>query len=159
MALFGKKESAANPRGDQAPNPKREIPAEQQKTASKSKANARTRTGAVQTTYLGKNLKLNGNLAGVCSLIILGTFDGSFDIKGRMEVAQDAVIKGDVQATDININGKLEGTIVASERIVLDTAAAIKGRLVTPKISIQDGAVFDGELRMSPDPEPAAQGG
>jgi len=156
MALFGKNESAATPRGGQAPNSRREVPAEQQKTVPKSKANARTRTNAVQTTYLGKNLKINGNLSGKGSLIVLGTFEGAFDIEGRMEVTQGAVIKGDVQATDVSINGNLEGTIVASERIVLDTAATIKGRLVTPKISIQDGAVFDGELRMSPDPEPEA---
>jgi cytoskeletal protein CcmA (bactofilin family) len=29
----------------------------------------------------------------------------------------------------------------------------MKGRLVTPKISIQDGAVFDGELFMSRKPD------
>lgn len=158
MALFGKKESTAAPRGGQAPESQRDVPAEQQKTAPKSKAKARTRTSAAQTTYLGKHLQINGTLSGECSLIILGTFEGAFDIKGRMEVARGAVIKGDIQATDVTFNGKLEGTIAASERILLKTAASIKGRLVTPKISIQDGAVFDGELRMSPEPEqkPAA---
>jgi len=154
MSLFGNKESTATPRGGQGAKSKREVPAEQQKTAPKSKANERTRTSAVQTTYLGKNLKINGNLSGECSLFILGTFEGALDIKGRMEVAQGAVIKGDIQATDVTFNGSLEGTIVASGRILLDTAASIKGRLVTPKISIQDGAFFDGELRMSPEPEP-----
>jgi cytoskeletal protein CcmA (bactofilin family) len=86
-------------------------------------------------------------------LIILGKFEGEFDIKGQVKVAQGAVIKGNIKATGVSINGILDGTVEASERILLDTTASIKGRLVTPKISIQDGAVFDGELQMSRKPE------
>jgi len=70
-----------------------------------------------------------------------------------VKVAQGAVIKGNIKADGVSINGILDGTVEASEKILLDTTASIKGRLVTPKISIQDGAVFDGELQMSRNPE------
>jgi len=70
-----------------------------------------------------------------------------------VKVAQGAVIKGNIKATGVSINGILDGTVEASEKILLDTTASIRGRLVTPKISIQDGAVFDGELQMSRNPE------
>ena len=68
MALFGKKHAPANSRGVQAPNSKKEVPVERQKSATKSKANTRSLTSAVQTTYLGKNLKINGSLSGEGSL-------------------------------------------------------------------------------------------
>ena len=105
------------------------------------------------TTYLGKNLKITGNISGEGNLIILGTFEGEFDLRGQLKVAQGAVVKGNVKATGVSINGNVDGTIVASERILLDTTASMRGRLMTPKISIQDGAVFDGELQMSRIPE------
>ena len=149
MALFGKKESEGTTPGAQPPQVSEEKPREQKKVLPKGKATDNAKDAAKQTTYLGKNLKINGNISGEGSLIILGTFEGEFDLKGQLKVAQGAVIKGDLKATGISINGNVNGTIVARERILLDTTAAIKGRLVTPKISIQDGAVFDGELQMS----------
>lgn len=156
MALFSKKDSQGKAPGVQAPQVNKNASKEQTKGMSKVKATAGAKGTAKQTTYLGKNLKINGTVSGEGSLIILGTFEGEFDLKGQFKVAQGAVIKGNIKATDVSINGDVNGTVEASERIVLDTTASIKGRLVTPKISIQDGAVFDGELQMSRPTEPAA---
>ena len=155
MALFGKKESEEKSAGVQPPPAKKDMPAEQKKPAPKSPPSAIARDTSKDTTYLGKNLKISGNVSGAGNLIILGTFDGDFELKGQLKVAQGAVIKGSIKATGASINGKVDGTIEASERILLDTTASMKGRLVTPKISIQDGAVFDGELQMSKKAEPA----
>ncbi len=155
MALFGKKESEGTTPGVQTPQVSEDKPREQKKVLPKGKAADSAKDAAKQTTYLGKNLKINGSISGEGSLIMLGTFEGEFDLKGQLKVAQGAVIKGDIKATGVSINGNVNGSIVARERILLDTTAAIKGRLVTPKISIQDGAVFDGELQMSKTSEQA----
>jgi cytoskeletal protein CcmA (bactofilin family) len=149
MALFGKKEPEGKAPGAQPPPIKKDIPKEQKKVMPKDTAGVRPKDSSKETTYLGKNLKINGNVSGEGSLIILGKFEGEFDLKGQLKVAQGAEIKGNIKATGVSINGKVDGTVVASERILLDTTASMKGRLVTPKISIQDGAVFDGELQMS----------
>ena len=155
MALFGKKEPEVKT-PSVPPSPiKKDLPKEQKVITPKTPASVGAKDTSKDTTYLGKNLKINGNVSGEGNLIILGTFDGEFDLKGQLKVAQGAVIKGNIKATGVSINGNVDGTIVASERILLDTTASIKGRLVTPKISIQDGAVFDGELQMSRKPEPA----
>ena len=157
MALFSKKEQAEKAPGAQPPPTKNDAPKEPKKeakiTVSKQPVGAVVKDTTNDTTYLGKNLKITGNVTGEGDLIILGNFDGDFDLKGQLKVAQGAVIKGNIKATGVSINGKVDGTIVAGERILLDTAASMKGRLVTPKISIQDGAFFDGELQMSKKPD------
>ena len=155
MALFGKKETEEKSAGVEPLPVKKDMPMEQKKAAPKSSPSAAAKDTSKDTTYLGKNLKINGNVSGEGNLIILGTFDGDFELKGQLKVAQGAVIKGNIKATGVSINGNVDGTIVASERILLDTTASMKGRLVTPKISIQDGAVFDGELQMSQKTVPA----
>jgi cytoskeletal protein CcmA (bactofilin family) len=149
MALFTKKEREGTEPGDYTTPQGQDSPREPKKTMPKNKADAKAKDPSKSTTYLGKNLKIKGNISGEGSLIILGKFEGEFDLKGQLKVAQGAEISGDIKATGVSINGNVDGTIVASERILLDTTAAMKGRLVTPKISIQDGAVFDGELQMS----------
>ncbi len=156
MALFGKKEPEAKAPGSQPTQPEnRNTPKEPKKTPPKPTSITKSADASKDTTYLGKNLKINGTVSGEGNLIILGTFDGDFDIKGQLKVAQGAVIKGNINATGVSINGNVDGTIVAKERILLDTTASMKGRLVTPKISIQDGAIFDGELQMSVKSGPA----
>ena len=155
MALFGKKEKDEKAPVVQPPPIPRDIPREPKKSPARDTAPVAAKDTTKDTTYLGKNLKITGNVSGEGSLIILGTFEGEFDIKGQLKVAQGARIKGNVKATSVSVNGNVEGTILAGERILLDSTAAMKGRLVTPKISIQDGAVFDGELQMSGKSEPA----
>jgi cytoskeletal protein CcmA (bactofilin family) len=65
-----------------------------------------------------------------------------------LKVAQGARVKGNFNATSIAINGNVEGNLTATEKIHMDNTARINGRIVTPKVSILDGAVFDGEMQM-----------
>jgi cytoskeletal protein CcmA (bactofilin family) len=152
MAIFGKKERDENSPVVQPPPIQKEMTEAQQKNPQKFAAKAPIKEASKETTYFGKNLKIKGNVSGEGNLIVLGSFEGEFKINGQVKVSQGAEIKGDIKATSVSINGNFEGTISASERILLDSTAAIKGRLVTPKISIQDGAVFDGELQMNRQP-------
>ncbi len=138
MALFGKKELEGKAPDVQTPQIKKALPKEMKRVASRGTAVARTKGTTANTTYLGKNLKINGNVSGEGGLIILGAFEGECDLKGQLEVAQGAVIKGNINATGVSINGNVNGTVAASEKILLDRTALVKGRLVTPKISIMN---------------------
>ena len=150
MALFGKN--------------KEEQPKEQQPTVPKPVAPAqKSNAKKDNTAYFGKNLKISGNVSGVGDLIILGDFEGEFDLKGQLKIANGANIKGTVKANHISVNGNVEGTLTASEKIHLENTARIKGHIRTPKISVLEGAVFDGEIEMSrqsfqtPKPSPSGQ--
>lgn len=137
MALFGKKEGEKRPIAVQSPAPPKGTPKEKAPTATQ------------ETTYFGKNLRVTGNVSGQGNSIILGSFEGDLDLKGQLKVARSAKIKGSLKGTEIYVDGHVEGTISASEKIHLDNTARIKGRMETPKISIQEGSVFDGEIQMT----------
>ncbi len=150
MGFFGKKDT-----GERAPvAPAPAVP--------KASAKSNKKDVTLDTTYFGKNLRIKGNVSGEGSLIILGSFEGEFDLKGRLKVAQSARIKGNVKATDVYVNGSIEGTITASEKVHLDNTARIKGGIATPRLSVLEGARFDGELQMSnrtpQPPKPASPG-
>ena len=149
MTLFGKKEQEDKSPAVQPPSIQKNMAKAQTKVTAKVEPKDATK----ETTYFGKNLKIAGNVSGEGNLIILGSFEGEFNLRGQVKVAQGAEIKGNIKATSVSINGNVEGTVTASNRILLDSTATLKGCLVTPKISIQDGAVFDGELHMSRKPD------
>jgi cytoskeletal protein CcmA (bactofilin family) len=143
MGLFGKKDKDDRPPVRPAPTVPKVAPKSSPKDMSQD------------TTYFGKNLKIKGNVSGEGSLIILGSFEGEFELKGRLKVAQGARIKGNIKATDIYVNGNIEGVVSASEKVHLDNTARIKGGIATPRISVLEGAMFDGEIKMTgrTDPE------
>jgi len=109
-----------------------------------------------ETTYFGKNLRIKGRVSGNGNVIILGGLNGEFRLKGRLKIAQPAKIKGDVNADVISVNGNVHGSLTANERLHLDQTARIEGRINTPKLSIMEGAIFDGEINMgAPAAKPA----
>ncbi len=135
MALFGKKKTPGAP-----------------VAATPAKASAPRK----DITYFGKNMTITGSVSGDGDLIILGAFEGNFDLKGQLKIAQNADIKGDIKADEIAVNGRVEGTVTARNKIHLDSTARVKGHMHTPKISVLEGAVFDGDLQMSGGNRPEA---
>ena len=102
-----------------------------------------------ETSYFGKNLKIKGRVSGNGNVIILGGLDGEFNLRGQVKIAQPAKIKGKIKADVISVNGNVQGSLAAQQRLHLDQTARIEGQLITPKLSIAEGAAFDGEITMS----------
>ncbi|MGD1968276.1 MAG: polymer-forming cytoskeletal protein [Desulfobacterales bacterium] len=127
MPLFGKKDK------------KKENPAQQVKTVLSQN----------ETSYFGKNLIIKGRVSGNGDIIILGGLEGEFDLRGRVKIAQPAKIKGEVKADVISVNGNVEGKLAAKQRLHLDQTARIEGEISTPRLSITEGASFNGEVTMS----------
>jgi len=131
MGLFGKKKEAVK---TAAPQPS---------------------TGPKETTYFGKKLKVKGNVSGSGDLIIFGSLEGEFNLQGKLQVAEPASITGTVKAGDITVKGNIQGTITAAERVHLDPTARVQGHINCSKISVMEGARFDGDINMSGKKSPA----
>ncbi len=145
MALFSKKPEEQKP-------VKPQIPSTNISGAKVPKAKvsgAKVPSGPKEATYFGKNLKITGNVSGDGDLIILGKLEGEFNLKGKLQVAEPAEIIGSVKANDITVKGNIKGNITAVQKVHLDPTARVNGQIASPKLSIQDGACFDGEIKMS----------
>ena len=145
MTLFGKKEKEEEASVADVPTAPKSTFQSTPRNTPKSASEDRTEDS---TTFFGKNLKIAGNVSGEGNMIIMGSFEGEFNLKGQLKVSQGAKVKGNFNATSIAINGNVEGNLTATEKIHMDNTARINGRIVTPKVSILDGAVFDGEMQM-----------
>ena len=101
--------------------------------------------------WLDVNASMTGTLSfkDPVNLQINGQFDGSLDAKGNLSIGPQALVKATIQGEAISIAGKVEGTITATQRLELLASARVTGKVITPKLVIQDGAVFDGTCEMS----------
>ncbi|MBU1182233.1 MAG: polymer-forming cytoskeletal protein [Proteobacteria bacterium] len=101
------------------------------------------------TAYIGKNLIIDGTVSGSDNIITMGSINGEIELSGDIEIGDTSKINGKIYAEKIFVSGFVEGAVFASERICLEKTAKIKGVVIAKRLSVEDGAVFDGEARMS----------
>lgn len=98
---------------------------------------------------IGPKITFKGELTGEEDLVIMGTVEGSIDLKGNhLTIASQGVIKANVSARTITVEGKVEGDIVATERISVKSASNVKGNLKAERVTLEDGAKFRGSIDM-----------
>jgi cytoskeletal protein CcmA (bactofilin family) len=100
------------------------------------------------TAFFGGKLSIKGKVTGSGNLIVMGNLEGEVDLAGELVVAAPAVLNGDIRAVTLAVSGTVTGTLSAGEKIHLEKSAVVSGRMNTPRLSVVDGATFNGEIEM-----------
>jgi len=106
-------------------------------------------TARGETTLIGTSIVIKGELSCGEDLYIDGQVEGTIDPKGnRLTIGPHGRVKADVNASAVVVQGKLEGSIHASDRVDLKQSAVVNGDIATQRISIDDGAYFKGRVNI-----------
>ncbi|MDT8384626.1 MAG: polymer-forming cytoskeletal protein [Gammaproteobacteria bacterium] len=100
------------------------------------------------TTSVGPGSVFTGTIGGEGHTIVLGRVEGDSQLNGTLVIGEGGAWLGDVTAKNVVIAGRLEGTVIAQEKIEILSTAQIRGSLTSPVIAIAEGAVHDGEIHM-----------
>ena len=49
---------------------------------------------------------------------------------------------------DSDVDGQMDGNLIASEQVVIRKSARVKGSIAAPRVSLEDGAQFNGSIDM-----------
>ncbi|MDR1405769.1 MAG: polymer-forming cytoskeletal protein [Prevotellaceae bacterium] len=90
-----------------------------------------------------------GNINTPGDIRLDGSLDGNITAKGKVVVGNTGRTKGEIVGRTTDIFGQVEGTLNISEIISLKSTSNVKGSIVTAKISIEAGAIFNGTCTMS----------
>ncbi len=102
-----------------------------------------------EMTRIGKSVVIKGELSCSEDLYIDGQVEGTIDPKGnRLTIGPNGSVKADVNACAVIVQGKLEGTIHASDRVDLKQSAIDVGDITTQRISIEEGAHLKGSVNI-----------
>lgn len=111
-----------------------------------------SRAKAAPTAVIGPKIMFKGELTGEEDLLIQGKVEGSIDLKGNhLTIGSQGVIKANVAARTITVEGSVEGDIVAAEHIAIKSASRVKGNLKAERVTLEDGAKFRGSIDMDMD--------
>ncbi len=106
---------------------------------------------------IGKSVVIKGELSGSEDLYVDGQVEGSIALKGNsLTVGPHGQIKASVEARGVIVQGKLEGNIIASDRVELRKTAIVTGDVTTQRIAIEEGAYLKGKVDIQGKAEKAA---
>lgn len=117
---------------------------------------ARVREAAV----IGPSIHINGDLRGEEDLIIEGNVDGTIHLHEHgLTIGSKGKVKADIYAHSIVVDGKVDGDLYGSERIAIRKSGEVKGNVVSPRVSLEDGGRFKGSIEMDQQAVDSAFGG
>ena len=98
---------------------------------------------------LGPTLKFKGALAADEDLIIQATVEGAIaSPNNKLTIGVKGNIKANVQALQIIVEGTVVGDLFSEDEVVITKTADINGNIFAPRISLEKGATFNGQLEM-----------
>jgi cytoskeletal protein CcmA (bactofilin family) len=96
---------------------------------------------------IGKSVVIKGELSGSEDLYLDGQVEGSIELRDHsLTVGPNGVVKANVSAKGVIVQGKLDGSIIASDKVELRQSAVVTGDLATQRISIEEGAFLKGKV-------------
>lgn len=98
-------------------------------------------------SFVGTNTHFKGDITTKGTLRIDGSLVGNIETDWLI-LGEKAHLKGDIKAKGIIVGGCIEGNIKADEIIEIRAKGQIIGEIITSKLSMAEGAIFDGHSSM-----------
>jgi cytoskeletal protein CcmA (bactofilin family) len=144
MGLFGRDDRSSQAQPDSA------------SPAAAAKAPAAMPSGAGATlTVIASGCRNDGAVGGSGDIQVQGELTGEVTSSGSLVVAESGTVKATVHARTVIVAGSVQGDVSADEKIELKPSANLRGNITAPRIMIQDGATFEGQVFMK---NPARKG-
>ncbi len=100
-------------------------------------------------SVLGRTLRFRGDLYADEDFVLQGSIEGAIHHSQHLGIGVEGVVKGDSRARSIVVEGTVHGDLYALESISLRATALVTGNLFAPRVSIADGATFNGRIDMA----------
>jgi cytoskeletal protein CcmA (bactofilin family) len=97
---------------------------------------------------IGKGLLIRGELHGEEDLVIEGTVEGTISMEKSLTIEAEGKIKADIETENITVRGEVIGNLVARDKITIHSGAKIVGDIKAPRIELDDGAYYKGNITM-----------
>jgi len=98
---------------------------------------------------IGRGLYIKGELHGEDDLIIEGTVEGTITMAKSLTIETEGRIKANIETENVVIKGEMEGDLKARDKIAIHTGARMIGDLRAPRVEIEDGAKYKGNIDMN----------
>jgi cytoskeletal protein CcmA (bactofilin family) len=141
-----KRDQEALPDNSEPEAPAPPSPSTSMRPPAVSAANVRENRSPVP---IGRSVVMKGELSASEDLAVEGTVEGTIELRENvLTIGPNGRIKAQIFAKTVIVFGSVNGNITASDRVDIRDAGAVDGNIVSPRVSIADGAHFRGSVDM-----------
>lgn len=103
------------------------------------------------TAMIGQSIQIKGTITGAENLIVEGSVEGSIDLPDNdLTIGETGQVTADLSAKNIRVDGQVTGDISGSEKVVISKTGRVRGNIIAPRVTLEDGAKFKGSIDMDP---------
>jgi cytoskeletal protein CcmA (bactofilin family) len=100
---------------------------------------------------IGPSITVKGEVSGDEDLLIQGQVEGTIHLSNNeVSVGESGKVSADIQARVAKVDGEVTGDINANEKVVISKSGNVRGNIVAPRVTLEDGAIFKGSIDMDP---------
>lgn len=100
---------------------------------------------------IGPTIRIKGDVSGDENLHVEGRVEGTISLASHeLVVGKSGKVHADITAKLIRIDGEVQGDITGKEKVIISATGNVRGNIVTPRMSLEDGAKFKGSIDMDP---------
>jgi cytoskeletal protein CcmA (bactofilin family) len=111
--------------------------------------------GRKSPTAVGPRTTLRGTLTcGEDNLVVAGVFEGTITSEAAVTVVEGGLVVGDIDARVVIVGGRVEGTVVARDRLMMRPHGRIEGDARYGSLEVERGGVIEGRASPLDQPEP-----
>jgi cytoskeletal protein CcmA (bactofilin family) len=116
------------------------------KTNNQEYKSGKSRT--MERNVIAKNSTFVGEITSDGDFRVDGILEGTLKTKGKIIIGVDGFVKGTIEATNAEIEGKFSGQLSIANILTIKATANISGDIVVGKLSIEPGATFNASCSM-----------
>jgi len=100
-------------------------------------------------TVIGDGAVIDGTVRSERSIRVRGSVQGEIECRQRVIVDESARVQARITAEQVMVLGEVNGSINCSGRVEIASTARVTGEVTAGTLVIQEGAFFEGSLKMS----------
>lgn len=98
---------------------------------------------------LGPSVTIRGDLTGEEDLLIEGQLEGEVVVRQHsVTVGRSGRLTADVYGKRVVVEGEVAGNLYGVDEVVIRQAGSVEGSAVSPRVTIESGATFRGQIDM-----------
>lgn len=100
------------------------------------------------SNIIGKGTYVEGNLESFGNIRVEGRVKGNIKSKSKVALGKSSKVEGNILAQNAELAGEVVGTLEVSDMLILKPSAVINGDIITNKLLVESGCVFNGSCKM-----------
>jgi cytoskeletal protein CcmA (bactofilin family) len=99
---------------------------------------------------IGPTIEIKGNLGGDEDLLVEGQIEGKIELRQHsVTIGKSGRVRADIHGRTIVVQGEVHGNLYGEEQIVLRQTSTVRGNLLAPRVTLEDGSNFKGSIDMT----------